>query len=152
MREMGIQGAVRGRKFKTTASGDNAVQPADLVLREFKASRPNQLWLEDLTYVTTWRGFAYVAFIIDVFSRLIVGWQVSSSLRTDIALDALEQALYNRSGGAGLIHHSDRGVQYLSIRYTERLTEAGIEFNFLKDNDRFGHSFLFLRHSFQRFW
>jgi transposase InsO family protein len=127
MREMGIQGAVRGRKLKTTVSGDNAVHPADLVQREFKASRPNQLWVADLTYVATWRGFVYVAFIIDVFSRLIVGWQVSSSLRTDIALDALEQALYNRGGGAGLIHHSDRGVQYLSIRYTERLAEAGIE-------------------------
>ena len=127
MGEMGIQGAVRGRKFKTTVSDDNAAQPADLVMREFKASRPNQLWVADLTYVATWRGFAYVAFIIDVFSRLIVGWRVSSSLRTDIALDALEQALYDRGGGAGLIHHSDRGVQYVSIRYTERLAEAGIE-------------------------
>ena len=127
MRQMGLQGAVRGRKFKTTVSDDSAPRPADLVQREFSASRPNQLWVADLTYVATWRGFAYVAFIIDVFSRLIVGWRVSGSLRTDLALDALEQALYDRGGGDGLIHHSDRGVQYVSIRYTERLAEAGIE-------------------------
>ena len=124
---MGLRGAVRGRKFKTTVSDDSAPRPADLVMREFSASRPNQLWVADLTYVATWRGFAYVAFIIDVFSRLIVGWRVSGSLRTDLALDALEQALYDRGGGDGLIHHSDRGVQYVSIRYTERLAEAGIE-------------------------
>ena len=124
---MGLRGAVRGRKFKTTVSDDSAPRPADLVQREFSASRPNQLWVADLTYVATWRGFAYVAFIIDVFSRLIVGWRVSGSLRTDLALDALEQALYDRGGGDGLIHHSDRGVQYVSIRYTERLAEAGIE-------------------------
>jgi putative transposase len=127
MRQMGIKGAVRGRKLKTTVSDDSAPRPADLVQREFSASRPNQLWVADLTYVATWRGFAYVAFIIDVFSRLIVGWRVSGSLRTDLALDALEQALYDRGGGDGLIHHSDRGVQYVSIRYTERLAEAGIE-------------------------
>jgi transposase InsO family protein len=127
MRQMGLQGAVRGRKFKTTVSDDSAPRPADLVMREFSASRPNQLWVADLTYVATWRGFAYVAFIIDVFSRLIVGWRVSGSLRTDLAFDALEQALYDRGGGDGLIHHSDRGVQYVSIRYTERLAEAGIE-------------------------
>ena len=124
---MGLRGAVRGRKFKTTVSDDSAPRPADLVQREFSASRPNQLWVADLTYVATWRGFAYVAFIIDVFSRLIVGWRVSGSLRTDLALDALEQALYHRGGGTRLIHHSDRGVQYVSIRYTERLAEAGIE-------------------------
>ena len=90
-------------------------------------ARPNQLWVADLTYVATWRGFVYVAFVIDVFSRKIVGWRVTNSLKTDIALDALEQALWSRPTTEGLVHHSDRGVQYLSIRYTERLAEAGIE-------------------------
>jgi putative transposase len=127
MGQMGLQGTVRGRKFKTMESDESAPRPADLVMREFSASRPSQLWVADLTYVATWRGFTYVAFIIDVFSRLIVGWRVSGSLRTDLALDALEQALYYRGGGNRLIHHSDRGVQYVSIRYTERLAEAGIE-------------------------
>ena len=127
MREMGLQGAVRGRKFKTTASDDGAVRPADLVDRDFTADRPNQLWVADLTYVATWRGFVFVAFVIDVFSRTIVGWRASSSLRTDLALDALEQALWARPDTDHLVHHSDRGVQYLSIRYTERLAEAGIE-------------------------
>jgi putative transposase len=127
MRQMGLQGAVRGRKFKTTIADDAFARPADLVKREFAAERPNQLWVADLTYVATWRGFVYVAFVIDVFARRIVGWRVSNSLRTDLALDALEQALYDRGGGDGLVHHSDRGVQYVSIRYTERLAEAGIE-------------------------
>ena len=127
MREMGLQGVVRGRKFKTTIPDDSAYRPADLVCREFTATRPNQLWVADLTYVATWSGYVYVAFIIDVFSRRIVGWRVSHSLRTDLALDALEQALYFCSDTDGLIHHSDKGVQYLSIRYTERLAEAGIE-------------------------
>jgi transposase InsO family protein len=127
MRQAGLQGAVRGRKFKTTIADEAAVRPADLVKRDFTATRPNQLWVADLTYVATWRGFVYVAFIIDVFARLIVGWRVSNSLRSDLALDALEQALYDRGGGDGLVHHSDRGVQYVSIRYTERLAEAGIE-------------------------
>jgi transposase InsO family protein len=97
------------------------------VERNFRATRPNQLWVADLTYVATWRGWAYVAFVIDVFSRRIVGWRATTSLRSDLALDALEQALYDRDTDAGLVHHSDRGVQYLSIRYTERLAEAGIE-------------------------
>jgi len=99
------------------------------VARQFTAVRPNQLWVADLTYVATWRGFVYVALVIDAFSRRIVGWRVSSSLRSDLALDALEQALYARplAAAAPLVHHSDRGVQYLSIRYTERLVEAGIE-------------------------
>jgi putative transposase len=97
------------------------------VERDFTASRPNELWVADLTYVATWRGFVYAAFVIDAFSRRIVGWRVSSSLRTDLALDALEQAIYSRSDTVGLIHHSDRGGQYLSIRYTERLAEAGME-------------------------
>lgn len=129
MREMGLRGVVRGRAFKVTTAGDDALaRPADLVHRKFVADRPNQLWVADLTYVATWAGFAYVAFVIDVFSRTIVGWRVSRSLRSDLALDALEQALHQRPrDGGDLVHHSDRGVQYLSIRYTERLAEAGVE-------------------------
>jgi putative transposase len=127
MREMGLQGVVRGRKCKTTIPDESAARPADLVNRDFTASRPNQLWVSDLTYVATWRGFVYVAFVIDVFSRRIVGWRASSSLQTGLALDALEQALYDRPIADDLVHHSDRGVQYVSIRYTERLAEAGIE-------------------------
>jgi transposase InsO family protein len=128
MRAMGLRGAVRGRAFKiTTVTADGIERPRDLVQREFQASRPNQLWVADTTYVATWVGFVYVAFVIDVFSRFIVGWRVSSSLRNDLALDALEQALHARPKSDELVHHSDRGVQYLSIRYTERLAEAGIE-------------------------
>ena len=115
MRAMGLQGAVRGRKFKATIPDELALRPRDLVEREFKAERPNQLWVSDLTYVPTWRGFVYVAFVIDVYSRRIVGWRVSTSLRSDLALDALEQAIHQRLGDGGdrLVHHSDRGVQYL---------------------------------------
>jgi transposase InsO family protein len=129
MRDLGLQGAVRGRKFKTTIVDDAAARPLDLVDRDFTATRPNQLWVSDLTYVVTWRGFVYVAFVIDAFARRIVGWRASNSLRSDLALDALEQALYDRQedNADRLVHHSDRGVQYLSIRYTERLAEAGIE-------------------------
>jgi transposase InsO family protein len=127
MREMGLEGAVRGRKMRTTVPDVSAERPADLVNRDFKANRPNQLWVADLTYVATWRGFVYVAFVIDVFARTIVGWRASRSLRTDLVLDALEQALYARSDIDCLVHHSDRGSQYLSIRYTERLAEAGID-------------------------
>ena len=129
MRDLGLQGAVRGRKFKTTIADDMAARPLDLVDRDFTATRPNQLWVSDLTYIATWRGFVYVAFVIDAYARRIVGWRASSSLRSDLALDALEQALYDRQDAAAerLVHHSDRGVQYLSIRYTERLAEAGIE-------------------------
>ena len=129
MREMGLRGVTRGKKVKTTIPGDCDIRPADRVNRDFTVSEPNRLWVADLTYVATWRGFVYVAFVIDAFARRIVGWRVSSSLRTDIALDALEQALYERRNGeeSELIHHSDRGVQYVSIRYTERLSEAGIE-------------------------
>ena len=127
MRDMGLRGAVRGRTCRTTIAADSAARPADLVNREFTAARPNQLWVSDLTYVATWRGFVYVAFVIDAFSRRIVGWRASSSLQTGLALDALEQALYDRPIADGLIHHSDRGVQYVSIKYTERLAEAGIE-------------------------
>jgi len=127
MKDMGLQGAVRGRQFKTTVADDGSERPADLVNRDFTASRPNELWVADLTYVATWRGFVFVSFVIDAFSRAIVGWRASSSLRTDLALDALEQALWARPDTDHLVHHSDRGVQYLSIRYTERLAEAGIE-------------------------
>jgi len=127
MRQMGLQGAIRGKKWKTTITDEGAARPTDLVDRDFSATRPNELWVADLTYVATWRGFAYVAFVVDVFARMIVGWRVSSSLRSDLALDALEQALHARPDLADLVHHSDRGVQYLSIRYTERLAEAGIE-------------------------
>jgi putative transposase len=127
MRREGLRGAVRGKRFKTTRTDGSQTRPADLVNREFTAAAPNRLWVADLTYVASWSGFVYVAFVIDVFSRYIVGWRVSSSLRTDLALDALEQALYARRVGEGLVHHSDRGVQYLSIRYTERLEEAEIE-------------------------
>jgi len=128
MRKMGLRGVVRDRAFKVTTTPDNdARRPADLVERDFKATRPNQLWVADLTYVATWAGMAYVAFIIDAYSRAIVGWRVMTSMKTDIALDALEQAIWARQPNEALIHHSDRGSQYLSIRYTERLAEAGIE-------------------------
>jgi len=129
MRAMGLRGVVRGPSVKTTIPADVADRADDLVQRDFTAERPNQLWVADITYVATWCGFVYVAFVIDAFSRRIVGWRVSNSLRTDLALDALEQALWERDEAERhrLVHHSDRGVQYLSIRYTERLVEAGIE-------------------------
>ena len=127
MRQMGLQGVVRGKKTRTTISDEAAARPADLVERDFTAVRPNQLWVADLTYVATWAGFVYVAFVIDVFSRMIVGWRVSRSLASDLALDALEQALWARPETRDLIHLSDRGVQYVSISYTERLAYAGIE-------------------------
>jgi putative transposase len=128
MRAMGLRGAVRGRAWVVSTRTDTAAtRPADLVERQFTASRPNQLWVADFTYVATWRGFVYVAFVIDVFARRIVGWRVSSSLATDFVLDALEQAIYDRRGDLeDLVHHSDRGTQYLSMRYTERLADAGI--------------------------
>ena len=129
MRRSGLRGVVRGKKVRTTMPDVEAARPSDKVQRVFYAERPNQLWVSDFTYVSTWQGFVYVAFVIDVFARRIVGWRVSSSMRTDFVLDALEQALYERKPGddGGLIHHSDRGSQYVSIRYTERLAEAGIE-------------------------
>jgi putative transposase len=129
MREMGLAGAVRGRAWTTTTQPSRAADRlSDLVDRTFIATRPNQLWVSDFTYVATWRGFVYVAFVIDVFARRIVGWRVSSSLATDFVLDALEQAIYDRCGNGadGLVHHSDRGTQYLSMRYTDRLADAGI--------------------------
>jgi transposase InsO family protein len=127
MRKLGIRGVIRGKGYKTTVPDLGAERPADLVERAFTATAPNRLWVADITFVATWRGPVYVAFVIDVFSRMIVGWRVWNSLRTDLVLDALEQALHARTGTEGLIHHSDRGSQYLSIRYTERLAEAGIE-------------------------
>jgi transposase InsO family protein len=127
MRQMGLRGIVRGKKVRTTIGDEAAARPADLVERDFTAAHPNQLWVADLTYVATWAGFVYVAFVIDVFSRMIVGWRVSRSLSSDLALDALEQALWARPEIGQLIHHSNRGVQYVSISYTERLAEAGIE-------------------------
>lgn len=127
MRRLGLCGAVRGRTFKTTIAAEASERPADLVQRKFTAMQPNQLWVADLTYVASWAGFVFVAFVIDVFSRRIVGWRAASSLRSDLVLDALEQALYARRPQAGLVHHSDRGTQYLSIRYTQRLKDAGIE-------------------------
>ena len=127
---LGLQGAVRGRAWTTTTqSDDQGDRPADLVERAFTAERPNQLWVSDFTYVATWRGFVYTAFVIDVFARRIVGWRVSSSLKSEFVLDALEQALYDRQLEASerLVHHSDRGSQYLAFCYTDRLADAGIE-------------------------
>ena len=131
MRLEGLKGVVRGETKRTTIADEDAARPADLVDRSFEAEGPDRLWLADITYVRTWSGFAYVAFVIDAYSRFIVGWRVSASLRTDLALDALEQALWARRPDTApdrrLVHHSDAGSQYLSIRYTDRLTQAGIE-------------------------
>ena len=126
MRAEGLRGIVRGRRARTTVPEAAAERPLDLVQRQFSATAPNQLWVADFTYVATWRGFVYVAFVIDVFSRRIVGWRAHTTMRSDLVLDALEQALHDRETDAQLVHHSDRGVQYLSVRYTERLAEAGI--------------------------
>jgi len=129
MRDLNLVGAVRGRPRRTTTSSGSAARPADLVERNFSPPAPNRLWVADLTYVRTWTGFAYVAFVIDAYADRIVGWQASRSMRTDLALDALEQAIWQRKEeGQGLdelVHHSDRGSQYLAIRYTERLGQAG---------------------------
>jgi len=128
MRDLGLKGEVRGRGVRTTWSDPAAANPLDRVNRNFTAQRPNQLWVADFTFVSTWQGFAYVAFIVDVYSRFIVGWRVSRNMKTDFVLDALEQALYARQPEkSGLIHHSDRGAQYVSIRYSERLMQAGVE-------------------------
>jgi len=127
MKAVGLAGATRTRSIRTTKPANLAARPADLVERTFAASAPNRLWVADLTYVWTIAGFCYTAFIIDAFSRRIVGWRTAASLRTDLALDALEMAIFARGHDlAGLIHHSDRGVQYLAIKYTERLAEAGV--------------------------
>lgn len=127
MHEMRLEGVRRGKRQITTRPVEVGERPADLVERQFKAKAPNRLWVADLTYVSTWAGFAYTAFVVDVFSRAIVGWRVSASLRADLALDALEMAIWSRRSQdlEGLVHHSDRGVQYLAIRYTERVAEAG---------------------------
>lgn len=127
MGDLGLEGRRRGRKRRTTVPADLSARPADLVDRHFQASAPNQLWIADITYVATWSGFAYMAYVADVFSRRILGWRVSNTLRADLALDALEQAIWTRQSEnlEGLVHHSDRGTQYLSIRYTERLAQEG---------------------------
>ncbi len=128
MRQLGLRGVVRGKaRIRTTIGDDASSRPLDLVARQFRAPAPNRLWVADLTYVKTHSGWVYVAFVVDACSRFVVGWQASRSLRTDLALDALEMALWARRAARleGLIHHSDRGVQYLAIRYTERLAEAG---------------------------
>ncbi|NKE74168.1 IS3 family transposase [Ochrobactrum sp. MC-1LL] len=129
MRMMGLQGIIRGKPIKTTASDKSAPCPLDRVNRHFKAPAPNMLWLSDFTYVATWQGFVYVAFVIDAFARRIVGWRASRTAHASFVLDALEQALHDRRPlkRGGLVHHSDRGSQYVSIRYSERLAEAGIE-------------------------
>ena len=129
MKHLGLQGVRRGKVVRTTIPDKSVACPLDRVNRQFKAERPNQLWVSDFTYVSTWQGWLYVAFVIDVFARRIVGWRVSSAMRTDFVLDALEQALFDRQPerADALIHHSDRGSQYVSIRYTERLAEAGLE-------------------------
>jgi putative transposase len=127
MRRLGLQGVVRGGKRRTMIRGGQTEYPADMVKRQFVALRPDQLRVADFTYVATWAGFVYAAFVIDVFSRRIIGWRVSRSMQTDLLLDALEQALWSRSRAKGVVHHSDRGSQYLSIRYTERLRQAGAE-------------------------
>ena len=129
MQRQGLRGVMRGKVVRTTISDPKAPCPLDKANRQFKAQRPNQLWVSDFTYVSTWQGWLYVAFVIDVFARRIVGWRVSSSMHTDFVLDALEQALYARQPERddALIHHSDRGSQYVSIRYSERLAEVGIE-------------------------
>ncbi|MBK7593204.1 MAG: IS3 family transposase [Betaproteobacteria bacterium] len=128
MRRHGLRGVIRGKVVRTTISDARTPCPLDRVHRQFKAQRPDQLWVSDFTYVSTWQGWLYVAFVIDVFARRIVGWRVSSSMHTDFVLDALEQALYARQPDRdnSLVHHSDRGSQYVSIRYSERLAEAGI--------------------------
>jgi len=125
MRALGLQGVRRGARCRTTVPDDRADRPVDHVNRQFQATRPNALWVADFTYVATWVGFVYVAFVVDVFARRIIGWRVSRSMQADLVLDALEQALWARSGAAGVVHHSDAGSQYLSIRYTDRLIEAG---------------------------
>ena len=127
MRSLGLQGVVRGRKCRTTIGDESAERPLDRVNRQFVATRPNQLWVADFTYVATWSGFVYAAFVIDVFARRIIGWRVARSMSAELVLDALEQAIWSRSGIDGVVHHSDRGSQYLSIRYSERLAEAGAQ-------------------------
>ena len=127
MRRLGLQGVVRGKAVRTTTPDKAAACPLDLVKRQFHSPAPNKLWVSDFTYVSTWGGFVYVAFVIDVYARRIVGWRVSRNPTAQFVLDALEQALHDRRPTESLIHHSDRGSQYVSIRYTERMDEAGIK-------------------------
>ncbi|MBW8637863.1 IS3 family transposase [Hoeflea sp. WL0058] len=129
MKAMGLQGIIRGKPINTTFPDKSAPSPLDRMNRQFKAPAPNRLWVSDFTYVATWQGFVYVAFVIDAYARRIVGWRVSRTAHATFVLDALEQALHDRrpAHGGGLVHHSDRGVQYVSIRYSERLAEAGVE-------------------------
>jgi len=127
MKNLEIAGDRRGKRCITTIPSEKADRTLDLVQRQFIADRPNQLWVADITYVATWSGFVYVAFVIDVFSRWIVGWRVLKSMQTELVLDALEQALWACGKPRGVTHHSDRGSQYLSIRYSERLAEAGFQ-------------------------
>ena len=128
MHDMGLAGVIRGKPVRTTVSDRAARCPLDRVNRQFHAPAPNMLWVSDFTYVATWSGFVYVAFVIDVFARRIVGWRVSRSAHAGFVLDALEQALHERRPvGGRLIHHSDKGSQYVCIKYSERLAEAGIE-------------------------
>lgn len=128
MKKMALQGVIRGRRVRTTVADKAVPCPLDHVNRQFKAARPNVLWVSDFTYVATWAGFVYVAFVIDAYARRIVGWRVSRSAHAGFVLDALEQAIHDRKpvSGGGIVHHSDRGVQYVSIKYTERLAEAGL--------------------------
>jgi putative transposase len=141
MKAMNLQGVIRGRRRKTTVSDKAAPCPLDKVNRKFAADRPNRLWLSDFTYVATWAGFVYVAFVIDVFARRIVGWRVSREATASVVLDALEQAIHaRRPAERGLVHHSDRGVQYVSIKYTERLAQAGIEPSVGRVGDRYDNA------------
>jgi putative transposase len=129
MKADGLHGVVRGATIRTTRADPAVGRPEDLVERQFSAQRPNQLWVVDFTYVATWAGFVYVAFCIDVFSRMITGWRAATSMTTDLVLDALEMGIWQRRRAGhdlqGLVHHSDAGSQYTSIRYSERLAEAG---------------------------
>jgi putative transposase len=129
MKAMGLEGAIRGKPIRTTHQDKAVPCPLDRVNRQFRAQAPNVLWVSDFTYVSTWTGFVYVAFVIDVYARRIVGWRASRTAHASFVLDALEQAIHDRRPvrGGGLVHHSDRGSQYLSIKYTERLKEAGVE-------------------------
>jgi len=127
MKDLGLEGVIRGKKARTTIPDKSQPCPLDRVNRQFRVPAPDMLWVSDFTYVATWQGFVYVAFVIDAFARRIVGWRVSRTANAGFVLDALEQAVHQRQPGTGLVHHSDRGSQYLSIKYTERLAEAGIE-------------------------
>ena len=142
MRQRGLRGVIRGKSVRTPVPDAKAPCPRDRVNRPFRAERPNPLWVSDFTYVSTWQGFVYVAFVIDVFARCVVGWRVSASMKTDFVLDALEQALYARAArrDGELVHHCDRGSQYVSICYSERLAEAGIEPSVGRIGDRYDNA------------